>query len=254
MNITLLIGLTIFWSAIFYAAIESAGFDSFINILSILIVVVGTLSTVIMSYSGYELKQLFKSMLKALGRTPYDNKYVIERLNLYSGLIKKDGVLSIENDFMEEENYFLKKVMKNMIDSENQVEILNKYTIYSEELYLRHERNWLAYENIGSVAGSMGMIGTLIGLIGMLLKMNDPSAIGPSMAVALLTTFYGALIANGFSSAIASNLRNMHNEEELQIRIILQGAKMIGENITPTLIKETLLSMLDKKSATKIEI
>jgi len=253
-NITFIIGLVTFWSVVLYSAIETAGYEAFINILSLLIVVIGTSATVIMSHSYFELKQLGLSFFKVLRRDTVNNKYVIERLNLYSGLIKKDGVLAIENVFLDEENPFLKKVMKNMIDSEDVDELMEKYTIYAEELEYRHERNWISFENIGTVAGSMGMIGTLIGLIGMLLKMDDPGAIGPSMAVALLTTFYGAIIANGFALSIANNLKNMHNEEELQIRIVLQGIKMISNNITPTLIKETLLAMLDKKMAAKIEI
>jgi len=244
MNITFAIGSVLFWSIIIYSMSSSAGLVAFLNTVSIIIVLFGTMATTIMSYSIYELKNILKSFLVALKQPNYTNIEVIERLIIYSEIIKKDGILAVQEEHQEEQNKFLKQVMQDLIDNIDIEDIKIKYESHLESLEDRHNKNINAFENIGGVAGAMGMIGTLIGLVAMLLKMDDPAAIGPAMAVALLTTFYGALIGNGFANAIAMILKNLHSGEEIQKRLILKGIYLINDNIMPKILKETLILML----------
>jgi chemotaxis protein MotA len=253
MNVVFLIGSVIFWSIIFYSMNSSAGLTAFINIVSVFIVFFGTTATVIMSYSFADLGGIFKSFLVVIRKPDYSNKEVIESLNVYATGIKKDGVLEIQDIHKEEENQFLKQVMQDLINNMRVDDIEIKYNTYIEYLDERHGKFIQAFENMGGVAGAMGMIGTLIGLVAMLLKMDDPAAIGPAMAVALLTTFYGALIGNGFTGPIATNLKNLNDEEILQKKIILKGVLLAGRNSNPKFIRETLMSMLPKSESDKID-
>jgi chemotaxis protein MotA len=254
MNITFILGSIIFWGIIAYAMLSSAGFASFINLVSIIIVIFGTLSTIIMSYTGYELKNILKSLFVAIKAPDYSNVAVVERLILYSGIVKQGGILDVQTDHAEEENEFLKIVMQDLIDSISIEEIEIKYESYLEALEERHNRNISAFENMGGIAGAMGMIGTLIGLVAMLLKMDDPAAIGPAMAVALLTTFYGALIGNGFANAIATILKNLHSSEENQKRLILKGINLISNSVMPNTVRGTLVSMLPSDQKKLVDI
>jgi len=253
MNFSFILGSIIFWSIIFYAMTSSAGLAAFINMVAVAIVLFGTISTIVMSYSFIELKSIMQGFLISIRRPSYSNITIIERINLYSGIIKKDGILEVQEEHAEEENQFLKEVMQNLIDNVSVEDISMKYNTYLDYMEDRHNRIITAYDNMGGVAGAMGMIGTLIGLVAMLLKMDDPAAIGPAMAVALLTTFYGALIGNGFTNSVATTLKNIHAEEELQKRIILKGVILIGENVAPKLIREILVSMIPKNEAEKLE-
>lgn len=253
MNLTFLIGSVLFWSIIIYTMASSAGLDNFVNILSIVIVIFGTLATIIMSYNGYDLKNMGKAMLVAIKGKKYDHVALIERIMVYAVIVKKEGVLAAQDEHADEEHDFLKTVMQDLIDSTPVENMEKKYGTYIEYLGERHGKYSGAFENLGGVAGAMGMIGTLIGLVAMLLKMDDPAAIGPAMAVALLTTFYGALIGNGFASAIATILKTLHGEEEINKKIVLQGVMLMGDNAAPKLIKETLSSMLSVKDKERIE-
>jgi len=253
MNFSFALGGTIFWSIILYSMSGSAGLTAFINILSILIVIFGTTATVVMSYSFTDLGNIFRALIIVIRKPNYSNISVIESMNVYATGIKKDGVLEIQDIHKEEENPFLKEVLQDLINNMPVEDIELKYETYIEYLEMRHDKYIQAFDNMGGVAGAMGMIGTLIGLVAMLLKMDDPAAIGPAMAVALLTTFYGALIGNGLTGPIAINLKNINDEEILQKKIILKGVLLAGNSATPKFIRETLMVMLPKSEAEKIE-
>jgi chemotaxis protein MotA len=108
----------------------------------------------------------------------------------------------------------------------------------------RHERGQAIFKSIGDVAPAMGMIGTLIGLVQMLSAMDDPKKIGPAMAVALLTTLYGAIIANAFALPIADKLSHRSQEERLNKALILETIGSIQEGLNPRVMEELLKTYL----------
>ncbi len=104
----------------------------------------------------------------------------------------------------------------------------NLLEIKLEHMEIRHKTQISVFGSIGGSAGAMGMIGTLVGLVAMLANLSDPSAVGPAMAVALLTTMYGALIGTGFAGIFESKLEQKHAKEMIASQIIIQGAHMIA--------------------------
>ena len=125
--------------------------------------------------------------------------------------------------------------------------------ILSREISLSIERNEIGlnvFKAIGDVAPAMGMIGTLIGLVQMMSNMSDPKALGPAMAVALLTTFYGAVIANTIALPIADKLSHRSNEERLNKSMILEGINAIQEGLNPRMLEELLNAYLPEGQKT----
>ncbi len=108
----------------------------------------------------------------------------------------------------------------------------------------RHTDGIQMFKSIGDAAPAMGMIGTLIGLVAMLSAMDDPKAIGPAMAVALLTTLYGAIIANAIALPIADKLKKISAEEKLNKNLILESISSIQAGINPKVVEQILLTFL----------
>ncbi len=110
------------------------------------------------------------------------------------------------------------------------------------------------FKSIGDAAPAMGMVGTLIGLVGMLANMDDPKAIGPAMAVALLTTLYGALIANAFALPVADKLQMTSNQEKLNKKLVLEAVSAIQAGTNPRVLEQMLMSFLpDNKRNSKMD-
>jgi chemotaxis protein MotA len=109
------------------------------------------------------------------------------------------------------------------------------------------------YKQLGDAAPAFGMIGTLVGLVQMLAAMDDPSAIGPAMAVALLTTLYGALISNVICIPIVDKLDSKLDGEDLNQTLIIDGIMQIRENKSPNLIREMLLAYLPEKVRNELQ-
>ncbi|NEW60839.1 motility protein A, partial [Sulfurovum sp. bin170] len=155
-----------------------------------------------------------------------------------------DGILALESEVNNEENDFLKKGLSMAIDGSEPDTIRELLEIEMEQTSTRHKVNGSIFNQWAGLAGAMGMVGTLIGLVAMLLNMADPSAIGPSMAVALLTTMYGAIIGNVFGTPIY-NILTIRNDEETKVKeMILSGIMSIQSGDAPRVLEAKLLSYM----------
>ena len=173
-----------------------------------------------------------------------DKQELIKKLVEFSTKARKDGILALEGDVNNEPNEFLKKGLSMAIDGNEPDMIRELLEIEMEQTAERHSINGSIFSQWAGLAGAMGMIGTLIGLVAMLLNMADPSAIGPSMAVALLTTMYGAMIGNIFGAPIANILGIRDKEETLVKTMILEGIMSIQAGDAPRALEAKLLSFL----------
>jgi chemotaxis protein MotA len=158
---------------------------------------------------------------------------------------RREGLLALEN--IKTENMILKKACQLIADNADPMMIREMLTIEITSLRRRHHMVQDVFKKMGGYAPSFGMIGTLIGLVQMLASLHDPSTIGPAMAVALLTTFYGAMMASLFFLPMAGKLRSRSQEEVLHLQIIFEGAKCILENNNPRLVYEKLSSFVPPK-------
>ncbi len=164
---------------------------------------------------------------------------------------KKNGILGLEK--VKIENSFLKKGVQLAIDGVEPELIDAVLNIDIAATTQRHENGSGMLSSAGDSAPAFGMIGTLIGLVLMLQNMDDPKAIGPSMALALLTTLYGTLLANIFLLPLADKLRYYHDEEILLKRLIVNGILSIANGDHPAVVQEKLASFLKPESRKTLE-
>ncbi len=245
MDIALLAGLGLAIAAIAMGLMSSGGdIGTFIDIPSLLITVVGSLGSTIASQPkevGFKIIQIMLGVLK----TPkLDFIGMIRTLVSFSEKARREGLLSLEENLEELEDPFLKKALQLVVDGTDP-EVL-KNMLYTEmEIFednLNAQRALL--EAGGAYAPAFGMIGTLVGLISMLKSLNDPSSLGPSMAVALITTLYGSILANVFYLPMADKLKSRAAKQVQLKRMILEGVLSIQAGENPRILEEKLKSFL----------
>ncbi len=242
MDLATLIGLLGALGIITAAIFVGGSVLVFINVPSILIVVCGSLLVVLMKFPMSHTLGAFKVALKAFlhkSESPVD---LVEQGVELANIARKEGLLGLES--VEIDNPFLKRGVQFCVDGQ-EPEIIR--AMLSKDINLtieRHEKGQAIFKALGDVSPAMGMIGTLIGLVQMLSNMNDPKQIGPAMAVALLTTLYGAIVATVIALPIADKLAHRSDEERLNKSLILEAINSIQEGINPRVMREMLMTYL----------
>ena len=217
----------------------------FINIPSALIVVGGTIAASFISFSLPDVIGSFKIAMKAFFNKVEPPEAIIKELTTLAGIARKEGLLKLEKQPIS--NPFLKKAIMYCVDGHEAdfiEEVLSKEIALTAE---RHELGQNLFKTMADMAPAFGMIGTLIGLVQMLSTMDDPKSIGPSMAVALLTTLYGAVLANLIFIPIANKLALRSQEEQLNYRLIIEGVLGLQKGLNPRVLEEVLKAFLPPK-------
>ena len=242
MDIATLVGLIGTLCVIFLAIFLGGSVGTFMNAPSAAVVIGGTIMVTLFQVS---LAQ-FLGSLKVAGRAflhkeTSPDELIAEALKL-AEIARKEGVLALEETEIAEP--FLEKGVQLCIDG-HASEVVTK--MLSKDINLELERQTTGvsmFKAIGEAAPAMGMIGTLIGLVQMLANMSDPKAIGPAMAVALLTTLYGAVIANAIALPIAAKLKAINSTEMLNKMLILETIVGIQQGTNPRVLQQILSSYL----------
>ena len=244
MDLGTVIGLVLILGLLFSAMAMGVGIGPYIDIPSVLIVVGGSIGALLVSFKMEQMKNFVKIFMIAIKPPQEDVPELIKKLVEYSTQARRDGILSLEAAANNESNEFLKKGLSMAVDGNEPDAIREMLEIEMEQTSERHKGNAAIFDSWAGLAGAMGMIGTLIGLVAMLLNMSDPSAIGPSMAVALLTTMYGAMIGNIFGTPIATILGIRDADETVVKTIILEGIMSIQAGDNPRTLEAKLLAFL----------
>jgi len=214
----------------------------FLNPISLLIVVGGSLMVVLSQLRFSECRMALNAASRAFKHSLPDTASTIEEMIEVSKLARKGGLLALE-DF-ETSSRYLKQGLQMLADGfapETVKDVLDRERLMTLD---RNQAGSKAFTMLNEVAPAMGMIGTLIGLVQMLANMDDPSSIGPAMAVALLTTLYGVLIANVIAKPIAEKLEaRMHQQEKLQV-LWTDALLAIQEGKNPRIVEQMLLAYL----------
>ena len=211
MDLATLIGIVGAIGAIIISIMMGGEMGMFVNAPGLMIVVGGTVAVTLMKFPLALTLGAFGIALKAFIHKPQQPSKIIEQSIELANVARKEGLLGLEN--VDVENEFLRDGIQLVVDG-NEPALVQK--MLTKNISLAIERNEIGlnvFKAIGDVAPAMGMIGTLIGLVQMMSNMDDPKAIGPAMAVALLTTFYGAVIANTMALPIADKLAHRSNED-----------------------------------------
>lgn len=242
MDFATLIGLVGAILLISSAVILGTSPDVFLNSASLLIVVGGSLLVVLSKFSFKQFLGAFKVAARAFKFKLPDTQESIEELVEVAQIARKEGVLGLED--REVQSPFLGKGIQMLVDGQTGDTI--RQLLSKERLMtLDHNRSGAkVFTALADVAPAMGMIGTLIGLVQMLSNMEDPKSIGPAMAVALLTTLYGAMIATMIASPIADKLSLRMTEEARLQSLYTDALVAIQEGTNPRIIEQMLSSYL----------
>lgn len=220
------------------AILMDSPLSSFINPPSLMVVVGGTAATVMIAERFQNVFNAVRVAMNAFTDKTKSPKEVIDLVGELAQAARKDGILALEG--FKVEDTFLAKAVRLAVDGIAPEEIRASLIGELSSLSERHKRGQKLFKFMGGIAPSMGMIGTLIGLVQMLQALDDPSSIGPAMAVALLTTLYGAVIAFVVCGPIAEKLENRTKEETLNMKIVMEGVEGILRGENPRLIVDKL--------------
>ncbi len=247
MDLGTVIGIVLSFGLVVAAILSGSSLIIFLSVPSFLVVVGGTLGAAMVNYPlGYiigvvgVIKNTFFTSLES----PVD---IIDRFKDYANRARREGILSLEPLIKEIDDDYMRKGLQLTVDGlEPQTiqEILETEVSYLSE---RHATGAEIVAVLGTLAPAMGMIGTVIGLIQMLQTMSDPASIGPAMSVALLTTLYGAILANLVFNPLSGKLKTRSKEELLLREMIMEGILSISKGENPRIIEEKLNSFLPPK-------
>lgn len=222
----------------------------FIDLNSALIVLGGTIGATLIHYPLGEVIGVIKVVQKAFLHKEESPIHLIDTLVGFAETARREGILSLEQKASSLEDEFLKKGINLAVDGtepEYIKEIMTTETDYIEE---RHRTGAGIFEAMGAYSPAFGMIGTLIGLINMLASMDDPSTIGPSMAVALITTLYGSFVANLICLPIAGKLKARSADELLLKQLSIEGIMSIQSGDNPRIVEGKLKAFLSPSKRT----
>lgn len=242
MDLATLLGLLAAVGIILASIVTGGEFSIFVNMPSLMVVVGGTFGAVMMKFTLGQFFGAFKVAMRAFIFKLDKPEDLIEQTVEMANEARKGGLLALEGK--ETGNDFLAKGIQMMVDG-HEPEVVRQTLMKDLTAAVeRHSTGKKIFMAIGDAAPAMGMIGTLIGLVQMLSNMSDPASIGPAMAVALLTTLYGAVIANVFAIPIADKLGLRANEERMVKSMIIDSLQGIQEGRNPRVIEELLKTYL----------
>ncbi|MCG8614147.1 MAG: flagellar motor protein PomA [Pseudomonadales bacterium] len=242
MDLATLIGLVGGIAIVVMAMLLGGSIGMFVDVPSILIVLVGSLLVALMKFSLGQFLGAGKVAVKAFMFKLQSPEELIESVVELAETARKGGLLSLEGKPIS--NDFLAKGIQLLIDGHD-ADVVRGLMNRDKNLAVeRHKTGSSVFGCLGDVAPAMGMIGTLIGLVAMLSNMDDPKSIGPAMAVALLTTLYGAMLANMIAVPIADKLKLRMTEEEMIKSMVIDALLAIQAGQNPRVIESMLRTYL----------
>jgi len=242
-----LIGFIVIISVFYFALGTNPNRHLFFHIPSLFIVLGGTIAATLVHFPIYNMQkfgQRFKVFIKKDELLYANNITTLVRL---AEKIKIKGALAVSEEVELLDDPFMKAGFKLIIDNtpEDRIETLLLDTL--DHLEKRHKVGISFFDQMSKYAPGYGLIGTLIGLILLMATLSDPSSLGPSMAIALITTFYGSVLANVVFGPIAGRLKSSSEQERIDKELILIGLKSIARGESSVIIKETMLMFLSQK-------
>lgn len=252
MEITTIIGLVWGVICIVVSILLSGVLGDYWDPASVFVVVGGLLAATIVSYPLNTLKTLPKLIGLCFKSDTVDLRKDVEMVINIANIARREGILALEETINNTEDEFLKKGIMLIIDGSDPElvrSIMETELAFEQE---RHSSGQAVLLQMGAYAPAFGMAGTLIGLINMLGKLDDMSSLGPNMAVALVTTFYGVILANLVFTPFAKKLKSRSDKENLRKELILEGILSIQDGENPRIIREKLNSFLSRTELSAI--
>ncbi|MBN1556147.1 MAG: MotA/TolQ/ExbB proton channel family protein [Phycisphaerae bacterium] len=244
MDLGTIIGIAAGSACVIISIITGGDAKVFINVPSMLIVFGGMLSATLMHFSLGQFKSIFTVTKKTIFCKLPQHKEVIQKMVNYSAINRRDGSLALEKQINEAGDKFFIKGLRMVVDGQAEDVIEKQLGREIDNLVERHSIGKKILEFMAASAPAFGMIGTLIGLVQMLGSLEDPSQIGVGMATALITTFYGAILANLLFIPLAGKLGMRSKDETLMREMIVEGILGIAAGEAPTAVKDRMQTFL----------
>jgi len=245
MDLATLFGLIAALALIAVAIVMNGSPLAFVDVPAILMVVLGTFAVTAISYTGEELREAQPSFRQAMFRTEIDPRVAARRVLTLADKARKRGMLSLQGDLHGVRDApFLQRSLSMLVDGLQVDEIERNMTLEAHALAQGRHRAAAILRRAAEVSPAMGLIGTLVGLVQMLGNLDSPERIGPAMSVALLTTLYGALMANVVFLPLASKLERNATVEQLVSQIYTMGVASMGRQENPRRLEMLLNTVL----------
>ena len=254
MDIATIIGLILGTGLIVGAILMKTSIMTFVDPASVAIVIGGSIAAVLISMPLQYLLRFVGVTKKVFFSAPVDPVGHVKTLVRLAEVARRDGILSLESQLNEvSHDEFMARGLRMAIDGQDRTIIELAMESELATLIERHSTGRAIYDNLGKYAPAFGMIGTLIGLVIMLQNMSDASALGPAMAVAMITTFYGALVANLFAMPIADKL-GVRSDQEIAVKaLIVHGVLSIQAGDNPRVVQQKLSAFLTNAQRALVE-
>jgi chemotaxis protein MotA len=246
--VTTFVGIIFGAGLLFYAIVMQGGVGIFWNIPSLMIVGGGTFAALVISFPLPRILKVVGVLLQIFKKDLQKPSWVIKLMVELSFKARQKSLLALEQDLKDIENRVIRLGMELVVDGQPANIIREVLETELDSIQTRHHSGEIIFRQAAKFAPSFGMIGTLIGLVAMLRGLGSSddtaAAIGSGMAVALITTFYGSMMANLFFTPIAEKLRSRSDDEMLVNRIAIEGLLMIQGGVNPRIIERKLNSFL----------
>ena len=247
MDIATVIGIILGFATIFVAIFQGGGAGIFLHVPSAVLVVGGMLCSVMIHFSLPQFLGIFSIIKKTILVKVLMPSEIIQQMVNFAAVNRRDGALALEDQMNKVQDKFIKKGLQMLIDGQDEESIRGMMMLEIQYLQERHSGGKKILDFMGASAPAFGMIGTLIGLVQMLQNLDDPKNIGGGMAVALITTFYGALLANLLFIPLAGKLSMYSKSEILAMEMTVEGICAISRGENPTVVREKMQAFVAPK-------
>ncbi len=246
MDIATIVGTLLGFMVITTAIIAGGGWQIFIHLPSMAITMGGMLCATLIHFSLPQFLRIFSVVKKTIVTKIPSQSELIQQMVNYAAINRRDGALALEQEMHKIEDLFFVKGLQVLVDGQEAEDIRELMTMEIQHLQERHSDGKKILEFMGAASPAFGMIGTLIGLIQMLRSLDSPESIGGGMAVALITTFYGALAANLIFIPLAGKLGLYSKAETTAMEMIVEGVCAIAQGENPTVVREKMQAFVSQ--------
>jgi len=245
MDIATLGGIVAGIGLVLISILMNSGLSLFWSAPSAMIVIGGTMAAIFIAFPMNEVVKVMGLFIRVFMVKKSDHYQLIESMVDVCNVARKGGVLAIESKLKDIDNEFLKKGLEMTVDGKDEATVNSLLKREIKQIQKSHKDGWEIFNQMGAFAPAFGMVGTLIGLIQMLADLSDVDSVGPKMAIALITTFYGAVMANLFFIPMTVKLKRRSASEGLEMSLVLEGISYIRKGVNPRFMKDVLENYLD---------
>jgi chemotaxis protein MotA len=253
MDIATIVGVILGFLVVVGAIVVGGGWQSFVHIPSLAITIGGMLCATLIHFSLPQFLGIFSVVKKTIVTKIPPPSELIQNMVNFAAINRRDGALALEQEIPKINDIFFVKGLQMLIDGQESGAIRDLLSLEIEKLQDRHSTGKKILEFMGAAAPAFGMVGTLIGLVQMLKNLSSPDQIGAGMAVALLTTFYGAFSANLIFIPLAGKLGIYSKAETTAKEMIVEGVCAIAQGDSPTVIREKMQAFVSQSRRQEVK-